>query len=998
MGRNRSGRGLLSEEREVTRLTTADGLSDDRAPAIGKDREGNIWIATYSGLDRFRNGRIESVRHGKDVPFTSATTLFEDRDRNLWIGTENGGLYRYSRGVFSHLGTEDGLPDANISTLFEDREGSLWVGTMNGGAAQLRPGAFTTISTEEGLQDKTAWTTLAARDGTIWVGTTKGIAMIRDGRVTTLTMKDGLPSNLVWSLYEDRAGVIWIGTTAGLVRYEKGELRVFTTADGLPNNAIRSITEDHAGNLWLATSGTDNVVRFHDGVFTSYNSQLGFDGGVVGELAEDYEGGMWMATTRNVIEMKHGTYTRYAFRFSTVAIHHDRDGGHWFGTWGGGLRRIKNGRVTAITTKDGLFDDVAYAIVDDGLGYFWMTCNHGVYRTSKQELNDFADHRIRRVHSLAFGTGDGIKNSDCNRGGTPSASQGPDGRIWGAHERRSRLRRPSSPLAQRRGPLRSNRRGPDRQQAGEHVDRRLTVPAGRHNLEIHYTALSFVDPAKVIFRYRLRGFDERWVEAGNRRVAYYTNIPPGSYAFEVMGCNNDGLWSGGSTPLTIRVLRAYYQTWWFYSLLALVVATLIISVHTYRVQSLRAEALIRTNAELVEARDDAENWAKMNEKLRRESALILDSVADGILRVDLDGRLTFLNPAATRMFGRDINAFQGGTVHDAIHPRGPNGEPGDSEHCPLARALRSGELLQISNDVLRRADGSSFAAEYSSTPMRDSEGNLQGTVIAVRDISERHAMERLKDEFVSTVSHELRTPLTSIRGALGLLSSGKLGTFAAKPQRMLQIAVINTDRLARLINDILDIERIDSGVIELNRTIVDAHELMAEAIDGVQAMADEAGVGLTLEPCVGELRVDSDRILQTLTNLLSNAIKFSPRGETVTLGGTAGGDGMFTVRLADRGRGIPDDKVDLIFERFKQVDASDSRDKGGSGLGLAICRSIVDAHGGRIWTEKNGEQGSVFLFTVPLNGPVPVIPEIEPSAALPRRSGHTATGSSRSPL
>jgi CheY-like chemotaxis protein len=214
----------------------------------------------------------------------------------------------------------------------------------------------------------------------------------------------------------------------------------------------------------------------------------------------------------------------------------------------------------------------------------------------------------------------------------------------------------------------------------------------------------------------------------------------------------------------------------------------------------------------------------------------------------------------------------------------------------------------------------------------------------------------LKSEFVSTVSHELRTPLTSIRGALGLLSSGLLGSVAEKGQRMLEIAVTNTDRLVRLINDILDLERIESGKVELNRGAVDAQTVMDQAREGLRIVA---------EPMDGSFWGDSDRIIQTLTNLIGNAIKFSPPDTTVTLSGTAGAND-FTFCVADQGRGIPDDKLDSIFQRFNQVDASDSRNRGGSGLGLAISQSIVTAHGGRIWAEKNEPAGTRLQFTIPL--------------------------------
>src|SRR5438445_1745859 len=191
--------------------------------------------------------------------------------------------------------------------------------------------------------------------------------------------------------------------------------------------------------------------------------------------------------------------------------------------------------------------------------------------------------------------------------------------------------------------------------------------------------------------------------------------------------------------------------------------------------------------------------------------------------------------------------------------------------------MRRGDAVSRIEDTFWRPDGTSFPVEYSSTPMRDDEGNHVGAVVVFRDVTERRAIETLKSEFVSTVSHELRTPLTSIRGALGLLSSGLLGPVAEKGQRMLEIAVTNTDRLVRLINDILDLERIDSGNVELRRSSVDAQSILVQATEGLQSIAEEANVRIVVKPATGMLWGDSDRIIQTLTNLLGNAIKFSPR-------------------------------------------------------------------------------------------------------------------------
>jgi PAS domain S-box-containing protein len=269
----------------------------------------------------------------------------------------------------------------------------------------------------------------------------------------------------------------------------------------------------------------------------------------------------------------------------------------------------------------------------------------------------------------------------------------------------------------------------------------------------------------------------------------------------------------------------------------------------------------------------------------------------------------------------------------------------------------------------QRKDGSYVDILTRGSVLSDSGGRPARIVGAMMDVSVQRTVDRMKDEFISIVSHELRTPLTSIRGSLGLLASGMVGSLPHAGQRMVQIALSNTDRLIRLINDILDIERLASGQILMQKQTCEIADLMTQAGDTMRAMAETAGVQLCVAPTSASLWADPDRITQVLTNLLSNAIKFSPPGGTVWLtGGQRGSDLVIEVR--DQGRGIPADKLERIFERFMQVDASDSREKGGTGLGLTICRTIVQEHAGRIWVESTPGVGSAFCVSFPLGGVV----------------------------
>ena len=359
------------------------------------------------------------------------------------------------------------------------------------------------------------------------------------------------------------------------------------------------------------------------------------------------------------------------------------------------------------------------------------------------------------------------------------------------------------------------------------------------------------------------------------------------------------------------------------------------------------------------------------EELTRQQEILLDSVADGIFGVDRHGNVTFANPAAGRLLGAKAATLVGRPVHELLHGSAPL-----HRVCAEDCALRKGAETRkgaAGEDTIFRADGTAFPAEYVLTPLVD-QGRFSGSVLSFRDISQRFALDRLKDEFISTVSHELRTPLTSIRGALGLLSSGILGEVSDKAGNLLRIALTNSDRLVRLINDILDLERIQSGREPLAFRPVQLGEIVRQAIDGMQPVADAGGVQLIHDTVQVEIAADPDRLLQVLTNLLSNAIKFSPPNSTISVMLRPGLNGV-TLSVIDHGRGIPADKLEAIFGRFQQVDASDSRQKGGSGLGLAICRTIVLQHSGRIWAERNPVRGSKFRVYLPyhpavLEGPI----------------------------
>lgn len=354
--------------------------------------------------------------------------------------------------------------------------------------------------------------------------------------------------------------------------------------------------------------------------------------------------------------------------------------------------------------------------------------------------------------------------------------------------------------------------------------------------------------------------------------------------------------------------------------------------------------------------------ATLRESERRFRA-IFDNAAVGITYTDLDGpAILDANNTFAKMVGYTPEELRGGD-----YSRIAQGDFKGADRA-LAEAVRSGQVDQLQQELAyTSADGSTRQAMLSVSTVRDEQGKPSHVVGIFEDITRRRNAERAKEEFVSIVGHELRTPLTSIRGSLGLLAGGLLGELPPEATSMVGLAVANTDRLVRLVNDILDIERMDSGHLPLERTPVGVGELVRQSAQALQGTAEDAGVRLRTDIEEVEVCADGDRIVQTLVNLVGNAIKFSPRDSFVTVA-VAPGNGCARFSVTDQGRGIPAEQLDSIFERFNQVDASDAREKGGSGLGLAIARGIIDSHGGHLWAESTPGQGSSFCFTLPLAG------------------------------
>jgi len=592
-----------------------DGLTNEPVRSLATSPDGSLWIATATRLVRWKDRVLESVPPSHLPQSDQISTLVEDHRGVLWIGFDHSGIASLLNGELSTYTARQGLPSDDVSQIIEDHEGHLWVGMSASGAVELRDGIFRNFGKREGLSDNMVWSVLQARDHSLWVGTnSKGLNHIeKNGKVRVYTLRDGLAGNSVFGLMESPDQSLWIGTERGALNHlVHGRITVFKDPASA-GHRITSILQDPSGDLWLAFHEANGLVRFHQGSFQHYTVP-----GLLNTATFAPDGSIWLGTDHaGVSQFRNGVVISYTTQNGLLtnfaqAVYVDRDGVVWAGTSPGGLNRIKNGRVTTYSTDQGLFDLTVGAIAEDDAGYLWMTCNKGIYKVSKKELNDYADGRLSAIHSTVYGTDDGLCSAEANFGAYPSVWKGSDGRLWFA----------TIAGVASVNPIHSQIASSEPSPVIEGVlfnrhpiqfERGVVAGPGGGDIEIQFTTPDFVAPRRIQFRYRLEGSDSDWVEVGDRREAIYTKLPPGHYLFEVQGANSAHAWNSNVARLPIVLKPFFWQTSWFQGLcvvflLAAGAAIYGLRVHFLVVRNRQLEVrVLRRTAELQEALKLAES-------------------------------------------------------------------------------------------------------------------------------------------------------------------------------------------------------------------------------------------------------------------------------------------------------------------------------------------------------------------------------------------------------
>jgi len=565
---------------KTTTFTAQDGLGENYINVLFEDHAGALWIGTYNGLVRYANGQFTRYTEKDGLSNDNVWAICEDSRQTMWFGTYGGGLNRLVNGRFSALTTKNGLSNDIVMSILEDREGSLWVGTSGGGVDRLQDGIFTTYGRDAGLGPQPVTGVAEDRSGAIWSGTDgDGLFRLADGRVTRFTKKDGLADDEVSAIAADGDGTLWVGTDgSGISRYANGRFTSLGKQDGLPSEFIDTIVPAREGGVWIGTDGR-GLARYANGTVTVRDTSNGLSNDFVRAVLETKSGELWVGTygggvTRIVgghastIAQKDGLSSDFV-----TALYQDADGAIWVGTYGGGLTRYLNGRLTRYTTAQGLLHDVVFDILGDDGGNLWVAGMRGVFRLSRGELDDYANGLRTAVTSISYGRGDGLWSIEVNG----DAVRARDGRLWFGTSKGLAVVDPRRAAISR--PLLSARVD-DVLGDGAALDWRRPIepPAGRGTIEFQYTAPTFRAATRVQFRYRLQGVDAEWVDAGTRRRASYSHLGPGTYRFEVMARNEDGVWSAPGSAVSLVIAPRLYETGWFRALAALAGVTALVGL------------------------------------------------------------------------------------------------------------------------------------------------------------------------------------------------------------------------------------------------------------------------------------------------------------------------------------------------------------------------------------------------------------------------------------
>jgi PAS domain S-box-containing protein len=951
-GRGRDGSLWVLDRRRLAKYVDGSRVFETAPPfplrgfwSLQEDSAGHIWICSFmSGLYRFtpRDGRWRHFTMESGLSYNSVRFVFEDRESNLWVGTSGGGLLRFKRRTFSTWGTAQGLSERVVKSVSEDRQGQIVVGTYGAGATRLDG---TPIFTGTWSGKTYVHAALVDRRNRLWLGMVDRGLVSPEGPVPGIVPRPVADPErwTVYSLFEDSRGRIWAGGDQGAVVLTDGGAASFE----LPGTSVRSFAEDPStGAMWLGTHSA-GLHRIDEGRLR-----------VPPEVAAVSADGI-------------------------STLHADQDGTLLIGTVDRGLAVLAGGRLVRLAEAHGLPARGIGAIVDDGLGYFWLGTNRGVFRVARADLHAVISGRRSTLDGHVFTLSDGLPSLECSIGSQPTAVRDREGRIWFATLKGVARTDPRSLRLNDQPPpvLIDELRVDGRPSSGlshrpfDAMPRTIVVPPGASRIEIGYTALSFTAPEKVRFRYRLEDLDQDWIDVGSRRVVYLQDLSPGSYRFSVKAANNDGLWNETGDVLALTVRPFWWQTLWF-RIAAFTGFMTVVGLTAWQV----SRARMRRHVEALEHRQALEQE-------RARLASILEATSDCVTFADPAGHILYVNPAGRRLLGLDETASLRTVTFVDLHPAWA-AEIVVKEGIPYA--LRDG--IWSGETALRDRSGAEIPVSQVIVAHRTPGGTVEFLSTIARDISDRiRTEERLRDSeerlrqsqkmeaigrLAGGIAHDFNNLLTVITGYTSFLLAQHESDDA--DYEMLTECHRAGERASALTRQLLAFSRrqlLVPAVLDLNGVVAGMERMLGSLIPEHITRRTI----LSHEPCI--VKADRGQLEQVILNLAVNARDAMPHGGQLTvesshvtrdeearLDNPEIPPGQYVVlAVSDTGCGMDRTVRESIFEPFFTTKGPQA----GTGLGLATVYGIVTQSGGHIAVESEVGRGSTFRIYLPRVEQVP---------------------------
>jgi len=617
--------GLLEDRKSNLWVATQTGLwrwkpgppkfhpmpQDELTGGLVEGENGALLVSTRSGVKQFVAGKMKSYPLPGSIRSFVADEMLRDRDGGLWIGTVGRGLVHVHQGRVDTLSQSDGLSGDIAEWLFQDREGNIWAATWEG-LDRFRDSAVATFSKKQGLSDTFVGSVLADRDGSVWIATYEvGLDRWKNGQIASYGNQDPR-LQMPRSLFQDSRGRIWVSTLREFGYLQNDRL---VPIHRIVGGNVQGITEDTDGNLWIANPNALFRLSPRTELERIPWSRLGHEDCAWALAADPLQGGIWLGFAKGGITYFQNGQVRASYAgvdgLGAGQVNRflfDSNGTVWVAT-DGGLSRLKNGRIATLTSTNGLPCNVVHWVIEDNNHSFWLYMPCGLTRIARSELDawggdvDKATGSGRTLQAAVFGASDGVKMLQDLRSYTPKVAKTSDGKLWFSPRNGVSVIDPRHiPFNNLVPPVHVEQIIADGRTYEATADAypSLRLPAHIRELEIGYTALSFVAPEKVLFRYKLEGFDRDWNDVGDRRKAFYMGLPPGNYRFRVTACNNNGVWNEAGTLLDFSVARAYYQTTWFRLLCGAALLTLLWGVYRLRMQQLELQFQVRMHERIAE--------------------------------------------------------------------------------------------------------------------------------------------------------------------------------------------------------------------------------------------------------------------------------------------------------------------------------------------------------------------------------------------------------------